>query len=654
MWAELTYGVDVYPLFYALWGGVLLYWIVLAGMAVRSLSRARPGRASGGLWRRAPATLVESVFQRGAWRNRAAGAMHAGLMVGWLLVLVGFLVTHYVAPRGEPWRQSGTVHALVDVGAVFAVGGLVVAGWRRARGRIPAAPLDVGLWALLMVAALAGLSAQGLIVAIAQPPWRKAALISAALAGAFSGLPEATLRSAYGAAWSLLHAALLGMAVLLPLTKWRHMVLAPWSLLTRPQQPLARLAPCDLEGPEPYGARRPQDLARKERLDVWACTRCGRCTGACPATAAGRALDPLAIVQCLADAQGPRPLAEQVGEAALWDCTTCMACVEVCPVGIAPLDMVVDLRRERVLDAGVFPSAAAVAFRGLERRGNPWGLMVAADPELPVLAERERCEVLLWLGCMGRQDPRARRAARALVAVLHHAGVSVATLGDREGCCGDPARRMGNEYLWRETALAARSALARAGCAEIVTLCPHCANMLANEYADLNAPQAERPLARVSHATTYLAGLAHQGRLAIPSPLGDGAGEPRTITYHDPCYLSRGVGEVRAARDLLRMVPGVSLAELPRHGASSRCCGAGGGQMWLQESANRLEVDRVAEIAGSGAATCVTACPYCATLLGDGLQGAGRSAEVVDVVELLAEALGAIQPADRGRTGVAR
>jgi len=329
-----------------------------------------------------------------------------------------------------------------------------------------------------------------------------------------------------------------------------------------------------------------------------------------------------------------------------------MACVEVCPVGISPLGMIMDLRRERVLDAAEMPRGAAQVFRSLERHGSPWPLMPGAtDDCLPVVGRGAHCEVLVWLGCMGRQDARAQRAARALADVLQYAGVQAATLGERETCCGDPARRLGNEYLWREQALAVRGTLAEVECDAIVTLCPHCAHMLGNEYTDLAGTDAPRSIAPVQHATAYLAGLLREGRLAVPQVRADAADRPQVVTYHDPCFLARGVGDERSAREILAHLPGIVLRELPRHGVASRCCGAGGGRMWLEDDGGRLEAGRVAEVAASGAGACVTACPYCAAMLGDGLQAAAEGMEILDVVELVARALEASRLTDCARAG---
>ncbi len=653
MWTEIIYSSGVYPLLYLLWGAVGVYWLLLAGLGVRALVRSRPGRPLDRPGRRALEAVGEALAQRGTWRSRLGGAMHLAIMGGWLLIVIGFVVTHYLAPRGQPWQASGLVHALLDAAAVLGLVGLLVAGWRRhLRRDVPAAPLDTGLWALLLVTLLAGIAAQGLLVAIAVPVWRRAAPVSRMLGGILSGAPETTLRAAYGWAWSVVHAGLLGMAILLPLPKWRHVLHAPLALLTRPK-PLGRLTPLDLDGPEPYGALRPEDRTRKERLDAWACTRCGRCSAACPATEAGRALDPLAIVGALEAARGGAPLAIQAGEGALWDCTTCLACAEVCPVGISPRDMIVDLRRERVLDAAAMPAPLADVYRNLDRRGNPWGQTeegaVAGSLGLPVLGEGEACEVLVWMGCMGRHDPRAQAALRALVAVLRHTGVQAATLGGAERCCGDAARRTGNEYLWGTLAEGTADTLRARQFERLVSLCPHCVHQFAHEYGDLGVDLPAQ------HATAYLAELVRDGRLALPPATGPDAAE-RRVTYHDPCYLARALGEVQAARELLAWVPGAALEELPRHGRETRCCGAGGGQMWLPGESAPLEADRVAEVAASGAwaagGALATACPYCATMLGDGLTPSGEGQRVYDVVELVAAALGVSEGQGQEHTGV--
>jgi len=288
-----------------------------------------------------------------------------------------------------------------------------------------------------------------------------------------------------------------------------------------------------------------------------------------------------------------------------------MACDAVCPLGISIRDLVVDLRRERVLDAGALPSGARGVMDGLARQGNPWGLpaeraLLPADLGQRTLEPGESCDILLWLGCMDRFDPTAQQAARALVELLHRAERDVATLA-QPTCCGDPARRLGNEYLWREQAETVIESLAAVRYQRLVTLCPHCLNALGREYADLGAE------IHACHALALLDELLTAGQLTFGPADGP-------VSYHDPCYLGRGLGDYQSARRLIGAVPGVDLFELPESGPDALCCGAGGGQMWLEESGPSLATPRAHQIDAASAGTCLTACPYCRTMLGDAAQ----------------------------------
>jgi Fe-S oxidoreductase len=672
MWDEFLYSATTYPLLYFVWGMVALSWLAAgAGLIVRLL-RARPVARADRPLRRFLAMLSDALLQRPIWRLRLGGLMHASLFWGGILILVFFVLTHYVAPRGLAWRRSGDIRLLGDLGLTLLLVGLALAGWRRwgpsraTRGQssLPARDEDVALWALLTVTVMALWLVNALTIVVSQPIWRSRAFLSALLARPLQSLPETTARSLYGWTWALLHSAILGVALLLPWSKWRHMLLSPASLFTRKSRsdrpPLARMDDLDLEREPPFGAQTPRELTWKERLDLAACTHCGRCSAVCPATRAGHALDPRALLERLADARNGSspPLAQQAGEAVLWQCTTCMACDDICPVGISPLSLVLDLRRERVLDAAAFPLPLQQVFVNLQRRGDPWGLgyngagstardVWTASLGVPILERGERAELLLWLGCMGGHEERARRAVEAFVALLRQAQVPVAVLGADEGCCGDVARRAGNEHLWQELAAANREALQARDVGRIVTLCPHCANTLGHEYKGLAIP--------VVHATALLAELLDAGRLP---PLRTPDHADRRITYHDPCYLGRGTGEYRAARKLLAALPGVEVVELEWHGRDATCCGAGGGQMWLEQPGPPLSSLRLAEIdalsaAGRNDVICATACPYCATMLGDaappsrrsnGITGrqdvagpSGGGPVVRDIVELLAE-----------------
>lgn len=653
MLAEMRYSIATYPWLYALWAAVALSWLVAGGIGLARLARARPRikvkGAPGASGRR---LLRDGLAQVAIWRKPLAGAMHLGLFLGGTILLVAFVASHFWAPRGDAWNKHTWIHTVEDWAVLLMLVGVALAGWRRhAKHELAASAEDVLLWVMVLLAVLLTLIGNVLVVAMADPDWKRRAFLSLALARPMADAPAVTLRGLYGCVWSALHVLVWGMAIAFPWCKWRHVLLAPLSLATARPAPLAAMSALSLEGDGPYGARTLRDLTRKERLDLAACTRCTRCTLACPAHGAGRKLDPMALLEAIGGAR-KSPLLEGYDEVVLWDCTTCMACDEVCPVGISPLSLILDLRRERVLDAAAFPHSLQETFVSMERRGNPWhlprgGRHAAADElGLRVLPPGDECEVLLWLGCMGAYDAASRPAVRALVRLLRAAGVDVAVLGADESCCGDTARRGGNERLWRELAAANIEALGARRFERIISLCPHGVNTLANEYPCLE----NSALYRAQHASAYLAELLREGRLTLSAE--DEANVSIRVAYHDPCYLGRGIGGYAAPRDLIATLPGVKLVELAHHGRDSLCCGAGGGQMWL-DTPNQalLAAPRANEIMTAEVDACVTACPYCATMLSDQLRadaGASNrngsdtpvSAVVVrDLVELLAEAI---------------
>ena len=350
---------------------------------------------------------------------------------------------------------------------------------------------------------------------------------------------------------------------------------------------------------------------------------------------------------------------------AVWDCVTCGACVEACPVTIEHVDKIVGLRRNLVLEESRFPQEVTVAFTNMERHGNPWGqprsarldwarglpfdVPVAAD----VVARRgagggngetpPAFEVLYWVGCAAAFDDRNRRVARAVVTCLHAAGVRFAVLGQEESCSGDPARRMGNEYLYQMLAQANVETLDRYRPPLILTACPHCFNTLANEYPQFGGRY------EVVHHSAYLARLVADGRLrsgaggtAEPEPAGGG----RSVTYHDSCYLTRYNGVVEEPRAVLAAVPGLELREMDRRGRQSFCCGAGGGRMWMEERRGiRINAERTRQALETGADAVATACPFCLVMMRDGMAdavdaGTGREGvQTIDIAELLAASL---------------
>jgi Fe-S oxidoreductase len=444
---------------------------------------------------------------------------------------------------------------------------------------------------------------------------------------------------------------ILGFLAYLPHSKHLHIATAAINVYFGRVRARGRLEPLrfDEETPEEemrFGIGTVEDLTWKQMMDAFSCTECGRCQDACPAFATGKTLSPKLVVMGVRDhlfEEGPKALAageDYEGPAVastglleemVWDCVTCGACVEACPVNIEQIDHIVDLRRHLVMVESRFPSEAETMLRDVERQSNPWGRPQAERAgwaeglDVRVLEPGDPVpEYLYWVGCAASFDERARESARSTAKLLTAAGVDFAILGPAEACTGDPARRMGNEFVFQAYAEQNVATLDEAGVTKIVASCPHCFNTLANEYPDFGGRY------EVVHHTELLAELVGDGRL---SPV---AGD-QTITYHDSCYLARH-NDVRAQPRELAAAVGQPV-EMERREERTFCCGAGGAHMWMEERAGPINEERVREAAETGAETLAVACPFCTVMLDDGVRSSGRDMRVADVATLLAEAV---------------
>lgn len=399
------------------------------------------------------------------------------------------------------------------------------------------------------------------------------------------------------------------------------------------------------------GAATIGDFDWKAQLDFATCTECGRCQDVCPAWATGKPLSPKLLTMKLRDHAGAVARGEAgLGDALmpgiitpeeLWACTTCGACVQECPVDIEHVDHIVDLRRNLAIMESDYPAPMGQMMKKLERRENPWGLPASKRmewakglpfevPQIGVdLDSADGVQYVMWVGCAGAFDDRAKKTTRALAELLHIAGVSFAVLGDGEACTGDPARRAGNEILFQTLAKQNIETLNEVGAVRIVVTCAHCFNTIANEYPELGGTY------EVVHHTQLLNRLVRDGALTLAPPP---EGEMRRLTFHDPCYLGRHNQVYAPPRELIGALPGTQLAEMPRTGAGSFCCGGGGARAFDEETMGTpISANRAAEALATGAETVVTGCPFCVTMLTDGVGKAGGGAEVVDVAQLMLE-----------------
>jgi Fe-S oxidoreductase len=395
------------------------------------------------------------------------------------------------------------------------------------------------------------------------------------------------------------------------------------------------------------GYARLEHFSWKDYLDFYTCTECGRCSDNCPAFLTGKLLSPKQLTLDLRDrlyegGESKDLVPEIIQPEVLWACTTCRACEEQCPVNISYVDKIVQMRRNLVNIRGEFPTELNKPFEGMEVNGNPWNLArvdrSAWTEGLDVrrMADKPDADVLFWVGCAASYDDRAKKIARATARLLAKAGVDFAILGDEETCTGDPARRAGNEYLFSMLAETNAATLngyrEKGGARTIITTCPHCFNTLLNEYPDFGAKL------EVVHHTDFLLGLLAERKLV---PKGGAAAR---VAYHDSCYLGRYNEGYASPRALLAGIPGVELVEV-EHWNKKRglCCGAGGAQMFMEEqNKDRVNVKRTLQLLDTGAPTVASACPFCMTMLTDGVKAQSKEAEVrnLDVAELLAEACG--------------
>ncbi|HKN67227.1 MAG TPA: (Fe-S)-binding protein [Gemmatimonadaceae bacterium] len=641
-------------------------------------------------WARLVNVLRIGIAQTKILREPIAGIMHATIFWGFIVLTAGTVeIFIQGAWRGFSyervlWHPLYSLYAASqDAFAVFVLAAVAFAFYRRLvlhprrlegdRIEHLDAYVILGMIAGLMITLLLANAFLSVIQPDAVGPEK---FISRALASPFSNIaPRAALNAQRLFWWAHVFLVLIFLNYL-PYSKHLHVVTSLINVYfsnTSWKAERAVMRPMNLEAEtETFGAADVEQLTWKNLLDGYSCTECGRCTAACPANLTGKVLSPRKIVvntrQRLME-KGPaatgegmaflgqlvhgegREAAESLGNGAthrlldgyiteeeLWQCTSCRACVQECPVSIDQLDIINQMRRNLVLSESRFPAEIQPAFEALERNGAPWAFDAAdrarwadglAIPTMAELTERgERPDVLFWVGCMGSFDDRAKKITVAFARILQACGIRFAILGQEEHCHGDPARRMGNEYLYQMLARDTIDTLNRYAVTTIVTSCPHCFHQLGNEFPQLGGNY------EVIHHSTYIDRLLQQDLV----PLRSDEGRRLTVAYHDSCYLGRYNDIYDAPRETLRRaLPVVNLVEPPRARDRGLCCGAGGGRMWMEErQGKRINIERTEELLSTGADTIAVACPFCMTMMSDGVKAKESSVPVLDIAEVVA------------------
>jgi Fe-S oxidoreductase len=689
--------VPGWPLVFPLFWGAASFFALAMTRHLRVMAAAHPAGVPllSDVPRRLWAVLEHVLAQVRMFRDVRVAVMHHAIFWGFVVLTIATAnaVTGGLVQAVISWPFNGAawavVAALINVVSLAVIAGVAYALLRRLIQH-PARltySRDATL-ILLMIGALVSAEFVAGIFESARYGDQPGAFIANAIAVPVraAGLPEAVLAWGFAAAWWT-HIVIVSIFLCyLPGSKHLHIVTSLFNVYFRKLAPRGELPAMDLEQEGgTFGLKSLADLGWKDLLDGFTCTECGRCQDACPAWNTGKVLNPKTFIMGIRDmsdeaehglnlipnspivretyglddrlkpAALARPIVDEaIPYEAVWDCVTCGACVEACPVLIEHVDKIVGLRRNLVLEESRFPPELAAPFRAMEQSGNPWGLprstrtdwtrglpfTVPTVAELSAAGRLAEIEVLYWVGCAAAFDERNRRVARAFATCLDAAGVRFAILGQEESCTGDPARRMGNDYVYQVLAAGNVETLDRYGLRSIVTACPHCFNTIANEYPQLGGRY------EVVHHSVYLQRLLADGRLQAVAQ-ADGS---RSITLHDSCYLARYNGVISAPRDVLGAVPGLDLREMDNHGRQTFCCGAGGGRMWMEEnSGTRINAARTAQALVTGASVVATACPFCMTMLRDGLSGAESNTDGVttaDIAELLA---GSLAPTPAGR-----
>jgi Fe-S oxidoreductase/nitrate reductase gamma subunit len=598
-------------------------------------------------------------------RELYPGFMHFFIFSGFLILLITTIVGIF-----EKWITGNFYLAFSVISDFFGIlvfVGVLMALFRRyiwKPKRLDNKPED--LWALLiiMVIVITGFLVEGLRIAdtemVAHPGWAVWSPGGWVFAQAFKNAGDATLLAWHKGLWWFHVVFSFGLFMYVAVTNSRlyHILWDLTNMFFRNLGAKGALEPIDLEKTEHFGADKIEDLSWKQLLDLEACTRCGRCQDACPAFASGKTLNPKNIILdlkahlyeaypgtfSLKKAEKRKEmLGEVIKEETIWDCTTCRACMEACPVYIEHVPKLIDMRRNLAMEKSKFPEAAQQALQSLQSRMHPYRGTTATRTSwmeglnIPIVEDTKDIEVLYWVGCSAALEERNMKVAKATAKVMQAAGVKFVVLGDEEICCGDPARRMGDEYLFQTLCKQNIEILNKHNVKKIVTACPHCFNSFKNEYPQFGGNF------EVVHHTTFFADLLKSGRLKVNYVY------TKNAAYHDSCYLGRYNDIFSAPREILEAV-NLSKIELPRRLTDSFCCGGGGGHIWMEEDPEkRVNVLRVEEIIKAGADCVATACPYCLSMFEDGLKakGAEEKVKTMDLSELLWEAINGIRPEKR-------
>jgi len=591
------------------------------------------------------------------------GITHFLIFGGCIILILGaFLdfISHYFFHfmHGNFYLGYSVV---VDVAGILVLVGVILAIIRRyvqKPDRLDNKGEDLIALLLILLVVVTGFIVEGFRIAATElrttPRWALWSPGGFTLAQAFSGLSESSLLIWHRIMWWS-HMVISFGAIAYVSLYWNrlwHIIVSPLNVFFRSLEPRGALTPINLETAETFGVAQIELFTWKQLLDLDACTRCGRCQDACPAYFSGKTLNPKKVIQDLKThlcevyliplvkkpvESRPDMITEVVTEEVIWDCTTYRACQQACPIYVEHSDKIIVMRRSLAMERGQFPESAQDALKSLGAREHPWRGTTATRTdwakglEVKTLSEDSNIDILYWVGCTEALEDRNMKVSAATAKILRAAGINFGILGAEESCCGDPARRMGDEYLFQTSCQKNIELLKSYNVKKIVTTCPHCFNSLKNEYPQFGGNF------EVIHHTQFIADLIGDGKLKLGGLDGN-----KVVAYHDSCYLGRYNDIYQAPRGILKAIGGIDKVELARSGSTSFCCGGGGGHMWMEEEpSQRVNVRRTEQIIEAKADIVATSCPYCLSMLEDGLKtkGVENSIKAMDLSELVVQTL---------------
>ncbi|OGN95301.1 MAG: hypothetical protein A2Z71_00250 [Chloroflexi bacterium RBG_13_50_21] len=604
--------------------------------------------------------FVHALIQVRVLKKAYPAVMHKLIYIGVTIQVLGTIINILNMLLFFPWVITfprGTAYLVyelvMDIAGVMILAGVIMAFFRRLVLRPKTLENrwdDYFALSLLALIPLLGYSMEATRLLATNPPWAAWSPIGNLVARLFANLgltPQGATQLHDILFW--IHAAVaLLLVASIPFTKMRHLVYIPLHVIFRPLRKTGALEKIEnIDTAEVLGVGKISEFTSEQLLSFDACVNCGRCEEVCPSNISGTAYSPRTLIQTLRKTMveslqnsngktNQELFAEAFSDTYPWQCTTCGACTARCPAFVNPVDDIVDMRRYQALTTGKVPKSVADALRNIERQGNPWGIPAqdrlswADGLNLRQLAPGGETDVLFFVGCASAFDDRNKKVARSFVRLLQKANVNFGVLGFDETCCGETARRMGNEYLFQVFAEQNLEAMGKIKFNRIVTQCPHCFNTLKNEYPQFGSNY------KVQHYTEFLSEISLTRNI---SP--NGTGLKARIAYHDSCYLGRYNHIYQAPRQLLKDAR-LNPLELPRKGENSFCCGGGGGQMWLETDPNtRINHRRLADVMQVKADVVATACPYCLLMFDDAIRSKGLSeqVQVMDISELLEKQL---------------